>query len=57
MGSEKRHPERGIIIGTSDAQRLLFVVHIEILEEDLIRIISARKADREERRRYEEDED
>ena len=52
---EPRHPERGILIGTSDEQRLLFVVHLEILEEDLIRIISARKATREERRRYEDE--
>jgi len=52
---EPLHLERGILIGTSEAQRLLFVVHVEIIEADLIRIISARKADRKERRRYEDE--
>jgi uncharacterized DUF497 family protein len=50
---EPRHHERGIVIGSSAEQHVLFVVHIRILEEDLIRIISARRANRAERRRYE----
>jgi len=44
--------ERFITIGTSNRQRLLVVVHCE--REDRIRIISARKATRAERRHYEE---
>ncbi|MFS8068183.1 MAG: BrnT family toxin [Byssovorax sp.] len=47
------HPERGILIGQSEATRLLFTVYVEI-QEDLIRIISARRATSHERRRYEE---
>jgi uncharacterized protein len=39
-------------IGLSNRQRLLVVVHTE--EEETIRIISARTADRLERRKYEE---
>lgn len=50
---EARHPLRGIAIGASAEARLLFVVHIEIVEDERIRIISARKATRAERRRYE----
>ena len=53
--SDRRHTERGVLIGTSMAQRLLFVVHVEILDEDTMRIVSARKVDRKERQRYEED--
>ncbi|MBI4705986.1 MAG: BrnT family toxin [Deltaproteobacteria bacterium] len=49
---EPRHPERGIVIGASAEQRILFVVHIHILEDELIRIISARRATRAEERRY-----
>jgi uncharacterized DUF497 family protein len=48
-----RHEEaRDAIIGLDEAWNLLFVVHIE-LEEDEIRIISARKATRQEREAYE----
>ena len=43
---------REAIIGFDETSRLLFVVHIA-LENDRIRIISARKATREERRLYE----
>ena len=45
--------ERLIQIGESEFQRILVVVHVE-LSEDLVRIISAREANRYERRRYEE---
>jgi uncharacterized DUF497 family protein len=44
--------ERWVTIGLSNRQRLLVVVHME--EEETIRIISARMADRLERRKYEE---
>ena len=47
------HPERGILIGLSEAARLLFTVYIEV-HDDLIRIISARRSTSRERRRYEE---
>jgi len=44
--------ERWVTMGLSSRQRLLVVVHTE--EEETIRIISARMADRLERRKYEE---
>jgi uncharacterized protein len=47
-------PERAILIGLSEAGRLLVTVHVEIHEE-LIRIISARRATAHERRAYEEE--
>ena len=49
------HSERTILIGQSKKQRVLFTVFAE-LEEDTIRIISARRATSHERRRYEEGE-
>ena len=45
--------ERDSLIGFDEYQRLLYVVHIQI-EDSGIRIISARKATREERRRYDQ---
>jgi uncharacterized DUF497 family protein len=44
--------ERWVTMGLSNRHRLLVVVHTE--EEETIRIISARTADRFERRKYEE---
>jgi len=44
--------ERSVTMGLSNRHRLLIVVHTE--EEETIRIISARTADRLERRKYEE---
>src|SRR5438094_10126966 len=44
--------ERWVTMGLSNRQRLLVVVHTE--EEETIRIISARSADRLEREKYEE---
>ena len=44
--------ERWVTVGLSNRHRLLVVVHTE--EEETIRIISARRADRIERRKYEE---
>lgn len=43
--------ERWVTVGLSNRQRLLVVVHTE--EEETIRIISVRAADRVERRKYE----
>ena len=48
------HDDRFILIGYSRRQRLLYVVHAEVLP-DAIRIISARKATRHEKTRYEND--
>jgi len=50
---DRLHPERAVLIGQSDAGRLLLTVHMEI-HTDLIRIISARRTTHEERKRYEE---
>jgi hypothetical protein len=46
-------PERILLVGMSDRQRLVLVVHAEV-DESTIRIISARLATAKERRRYEE---
>jgi len=48
------HPEQFVLIGQSQQRRLLYVVHAEVLE-DVIRIISARRATAHERSRYESD--
>jgi uncharacterized DUF497 family protein len=45
--------DRFVLIGNSSRNRLLVVVHTERGEK--IRIISARKATKEERKQYEED--
>jgi uncharacterized protein len=47
------HRERAILIGQSERQRVLLTVYTE-LDEDIIRIISARRATSHERRHYEE---
>lgn len=49
------HRDRLILIGQSYACRLIFTVYAE-KHADVIRIISARKATRAERRKYEEGE-
>lgn len=48
------HADRFILIGYSRAHRLLYVVHAEVTVE-AIRIISARKATKHEKTRYEND--
>ena len=48
------HEDRFILIGHSRQHRLLYVVHAEVTP-DAIRIISARKATRHEKTRYEND--
>ena len=45
------HEDRFILIGYSQRQRLLYVVHAEVKRES-IRIISARKATKHEKTRY-----
>jgi uncharacterized DUF497 family protein len=45
--------ERDAAIGFDEIQRLLYVVHIEV-EDEYIRIISARPATSEERRSYDQ---
>ena len=50
---QPRHEEEGfVLLGLSASLRLLVVVHA-LREEDVIRIISARKATRKETRTYE----
>ncbi len=46
--------DRWVTMGFSHRQRLLVVVHMEDDEQQVIRIISARAADPDERREYEE---
>jgi uncharacterized DUF497 family protein len=46
---------RIVVIGSSPAERVLFVVSVEI-EDDVLRIISARRATPGERASYEEGE-
>jgi uncharacterized DUF497 family protein len=46
-------PERTLLLGMSERQRALLVVHTEF-DDSMIRIISARRATAHERRRYEE---
>jgi uncharacterized DUF497 family protein len=48
------HETRFILIGLSSRHRLLYIVHAEV-KADCIRIISARKATKDEKRHYEED--
>ncbi len=50
--SHSEDEERWVTMGLSNRRRLLVVVHTE--EGEMIRIISARTADRLERRKYEE---
>lgn len=50
---DEGHPENARIIGESAASRILLVVFVE-RGRDALRLISARRATRHERRRYEE---
>ena len=52
VDASRREEARDAIIGMDTRWNLLFVVHLE-LENDAIRIISARKATRRERAYYE----
>jgi uncharacterized DUF497 family protein len=44
--------DRFIVIGFSESARLLIVCHCYRADDSIIRIISARKADRKERKEY-----
>lgn len=55
MIADESCPENGRIIGESAAGRVLLVVFIE-RDHDWLRLISARRATRHERRRHEEGE-
>ncbi len=48
------HPNRLVLIGVSEKPRVLYTVFAE-LADDVVRIITARKATTHERRRYEEE--
>jgi hypothetical protein len=52
---DDKHPENARIIGESVATRILLVVFVE-RDPEVLRLISARRATRHERRRYEEGE-
>lgn len=54
VDADRNEEARDAVIGLDAASRLLFVVHIQ-QEDDRIRLISARKATREERNLYEND--
>ncbi|MBS1221656.1 MAG: BrnT family toxin [Proteobacteria bacterium] len=54
LDASRNEEARDAILGMDETQRLLFVVHLA-LEDEGIRLISARKATREERRYYEND--
>jgi uncharacterized protein len=51
---DEGHPENARIIGESAAARILLVVFLE-RDRDVLRLVSARRATRHERRRYEEE--
>lgn len=53
VDASRNDEDRDAIIGMDKRWNVLFVVHI-VFEEDFIRIISARHATREERKRYED---
>ena len=52
---DEEHRDRLVLFGSSERLRVLVVVHAEV-DDDTIRIISARLATAHERRRYEEGE-
>ena len=52
--ADRDYPGRSVLTGYSNEQHLLVVIHIEYIEHDWVRIISARKASRTERKKYEQ---
>lgn len=52
---DRDHPDRLVLIGMSLSLRLLVVVHAEMGNGEIVRLISARRATRPERKRYEEE--
>jgi uncharacterized DUF497 family protein len=53
VDASRKDEARDAVIGYGAKQRILFVVHVEVVDAGY-RIISARKAEPDERRRYEE---
>ncbi|MBA3461876.1 MAG: BrnT family toxin [Deltaproteobacteria bacterium] len=53
VDDDRRHPDRMVLIGESRSCRLVLTVFVD-KHTEVIRIISARKATRRERRAYEE---
>lgn len=53
---EPRYADRSILIGESRERRLVFTVYLQRIDDDTIRIISARDPTRAERRTYAENE-
>jgi uncharacterized protein len=49
------HPDRAVVIGLSNSSRILMTVYVEQID-DVVRLISARRATSHERKRYEEGE-
>jgi uncharacterized DUF497 family protein len=47
-------PNRTVVIGMSARSRVLFVVAIVFEDQDAVRVISARRASPQQRKRYEE---
>lgn len=52
--ADEGHDDRLILIGLSASARTLFVVFVELEADDLLRIVSARKASPAQRKRYAE---
>ena len=52
---DRRHHDRLLLLGASMRARVLFVVYAEREPGDVIRLISARKATRHERKTYEDE--
>jgi uncharacterized DUF497 family protein len=50
---DEEHPERARLLGQSGQERILVTVFLEI-DDEVTRIISARRATKHERRRYED---
>jgi uncharacterized DUF497 family protein len=51
---DETHPDRWILLGLTLPERLLYVVYTEKTASGRLRIISARKASRHEKKKYEE---
>lgn len=54
VDDDEDEEDRFVLLGLSGALRMLLVCHCYRDEDNVIRIISARKANRQERRQYEE---
>lgn len=56
LDKKEHHEERWVTLGQSATGELLVVIHMykETLEHEVVRIISARKATKKEKKQYEE---